>query len=255
MFEIPKYPMMTDEELAGRLEYRRFCDWEFDTNVETLARKGAEWKFLNFAAASSQANFIGDRLLRTAKGVLKITWMDVHVDYVMLGRLVPSNFYKRTSTVNAKAFPQSGFRDQNVAASPGAGLVQFRPGTVLLMPAKIKNHAQCHPAFFDRTQRLEDYLPRTVDVEMTGIVFDPPSDETTTVDLSAPPLNASAVTEIRGHNLCPLVEPRPGSTPPYGIWYAAYGRKPGSSTPFTSQTQLLYQYSDFEKLFAPAESL
>jgi hypothetical protein len=246
LFEVPKYPMMSDQELGGRPEYRRFCKWKFKSNVETIARRGERWSFCNPLAAAQQRDFAGDRLLRQAKGTLEFTWYDVHVDYVMLGRTIPSNFYKRVNTLNALPFPQSYYRDQNQQADIP---VQFGPGTLLLMPEDITAHAQNHPAFLGG-QLPADYLPNTVDVKGTFIVLDPVSDDTTMVDLSL--VGGAANTKVRGHNLVPLAKGRPNLAP-FGVWYTAHTGQP--SAPPQSDRDLLHQYSNFEKLFAAAESL
>lgn len=218
MFEIPRYPILEDSEntIAGvrQPEYRRYCEWDFDINLETLARKGITWYFLDSNAKAVTRTFPGDRMLRQPKGVLKITWYDVHWDWVYLGRIIPSNYFKRVGTVNALAFPQFPYRDQNVAGFFG---VQFQPGTCLLMPPKIKSRTQNHPAVM-KDEINPDYFPRTVDVETSMLIFDPDTDDRGTVDLSAI-LGGNRATPIRGHNLCPL--PRPSATG-YS-WYASYG--------------------------------
>jgi hypothetical protein len=43
----------------------------------------------------------------------------------LVGRIAPVNSLHRNSTLNARAFPQVGYRNQNQA---GNSVVQFRPG-------------------------------------------------------------------------------------------------------------------------------
>lgn len=232
LFEIPKYPIVDEEEMpvkAGSVvigrqpEYIRNVEWSFDTNVETLARDGVTWTYALPAAYAQQQSFNGKALLRQAKGVLKAKWYDVHQDFTVLGRLIPVNFFKRNSTVNARAFPQAAYRDQNVALAAAAPFVRFKPGALLLMPMKSQPHAQCHPAVL-QGQINPWYFPRTLDMEISWIVFDPDTNDTTVVDLSAasyganPPAEGGqfttggtvATTLVRGHNLAPLVKPLSG---------------------------------------------
>lgn len=232
LFEIPRYPLLPDFYLLrGSLqlieEYLRYTEWTFDPSLETLARKGETWTYCMSTVFAQQNGFVGDRLLRQPKGVLKILWHDVHQDYVNIGRLIPSNFLKRLSTVNAKAFPQKGYRDQNIAS----GVVQFRPGTALLLPPKITPHAQCHPAVL-YGQISPDYFPRTLDLEIPMLYFDPPTGETTQVDLSA--YGGSATQVIYGHNLTPLERPLNGF-----MFYAAQRGGSGTISGATNATPIV----------------
>ena len=245
-FEVPRYPIMDDAELAGRSECARYCEFTLDTNIETLARKGAYWKFLSAIANGQQASFNGDRLLKQPKGVLKWSWRNVHEDFVLLGKLIPTNYLKRIATVNSLPFPPYARRDQNAG---GSTLVALPPGTLLMLPPKITHCSQMHPAVLSG-QVPGDLFPRCVDVEGSAVYFDPPTDEPATVNLTA--VDGSATQVIQGHNLAPLVMP---STTGY-IYYAAYmAGQAGAPTPFTTHNQLLYQYANWDKLFTPVESL
>ncbi len=107
------------------------------------------------------------------------------------------------------------FRDQNQLTE----LTQFLPGTLLLLPVKITQHAQNHPAVLSGNV-YPGFFPKTVDVEALMLHFDPPSSDTTAVDLSnvglygvlSGSLNADttpveSTTLVRGHDLAPLVKP------------------------------------------------
>lgn len=249
LFEIPKYSIMTDAELAGRPEYLRNVEWDFDTNVETLARRGEMWSFLDAASRSVSAEFKGDRLLRQPKGVLKMKWLDVPIDYVKVGRTIPTNFLRRVGTVNALPFPQEGFRDQNQA---GTIIPQMGPGTLLLMTPRFLSRPILHPLFFGANPLpvLEEIFPRSQDVEVSAILFDPPTTDPSTIDLTD--IGGEAATLIRGHNLAPLPKPIQAGARAGEIWSAVGRVNPGGSV--TRDSELLYQYSDFEKLFNPVES-
>ena len=249
LFEIPKYSIMTDTELAGRPEYLRNVEWDFDTNVETLARRSEMWSFLDADSLSIPAEFKGDRLLRQPKGVLKMKWLDVPIDYVKVGRTIPTNFLRRVGTVNAKSFPQEGFRDQNQA---GSLIPQLGPGTLLLMPPRFISRPILHPLFFGPNPLpvLEEIFPRSQDVEISMIVFDPPTSDPSTIDLTA--VGGEAAAFIRGHNLAPLPKPIQAGARAGEIWSAVGRVNPGDAV--TRDTELLYQYSDFEQLFKPVES-
>lgn len=310
LFEIPKFPYFSDREILDDIssrgygavglpipEYLRYSLYEFEPNVETLARKGVTWYLPNSSANSVSRFFTGDRFARTAKGVLKITTYDVHEDYVKLGRLYPKNHFNRTSKLNSRPFPRYGFRDQNTGTLLD-NIVRFDTGTLLLLPTKVTPHAQCHPAVMTGAVHLS-YFPRTVDVETNMVYFDPETDDETFIDLSDVSkygedwtLTASA-TKVRGHNLVPL--PKPINSGPTGyLWYTAVnnavnwsasqiyattgpntaavyngryyryinvapsaGNLPTDPVYWTegiaNDKSLLYEYADFEKLWAPVE--
>ena len=165
---------------------------------------------------------MGEKMLRQAKGALKIITHDVHIDYVMLGRIIPSNGLKRISTLNSRAFPQDGYRDQSQA---GNFLAQYGPGRMLLLPSKYPAHAQCHPAVV-LGQISPDLFPKTVDIERNMLFFDPPCTSNVTVQLTRPQLGlaenvpdgdpALAPIPVRGHNLVPLPRPAAGAA---GSWF------------------------------------
>lgn len=267
LFELPRYSMLDDaglEEQAFRLgapagsrpEYLRYTEWKVDENVETLARKG-ETYFLNPALAGIQSpgqstpQFVGDMMRRQAKTTFRIITYDVHQDFVMLGRIAPVNSIKRNATLNARPFPNVSYRDQNQA---GNASVYFEPGTLLLMPSKFTSHAQCHPAVL-AGEIGESFFPRTVDCERTMIYFAPSTNDTTHVNLSDPKYGYAgglgAAIPVRGHNLVPVAKPTNGN-----LWLAAVRGIPGSNYEGTvTDDRLLYQYSDFEKLWAPVDSL
>lgn len=187
-------------------EYLRNHFWTPEVNLETQARKGETWYFCQ--PNIGQTTFPGDRLLRQPKGVIKITGYQIHEDYVLLGKLVPSNYEHRIGTVNSRPFPFVAYPDQNKATGT---LVQRVPGTCLLMAPKITPSAMVHPAVL-AGEISPNLFPRNVDVETTILVFDPPSIDTTTIDLSGTdrygfPYNGSSTTLVRGHNLQPLVIP------------------------------------------------
>ena len=297
LFEIPKYPMIDDSTLAGRPEYVRYSLFDYDTDTEVIARKGQEWWAPSAQASAVSPVFVGDRTVREAKGILKITTFDVHEDYIKLGRLVPQSHRKRTSTVNARAFPREAYLDQNYAPA-FQEYVRFGPGELLLLPTKITPHTQCHPAVLDGSIS-DSYFPRTVDVGVTMIHFAPETDDPLTVDLSSEAnygpddTGLANVTPVRGHQLAALYKPsgtgyvyygfvnnaRPWkSSFTYGsglvnaacihggVYYSAiHAGFSGALTEPPNATYwavgikkpncLLYPYSDFEKLWAPVESI
>lgn len=259
LFEVPRYPMLTDEEMSYTLhgveqrkpEYVRFLEWDYDTSVETLARKAQIWKYCFPAANAAQpAGFAGDRLLRQAKGVLKWKWHNVAEDFVRLGKIVPTNYANRNSSVNASAFPAYAYRDQNKALASANPYAQFGPGTLLLIPPKITPRPMCHPSVLSGVE-VGDLVKRGVDVEGSALHFNPPTDDTTEIDLSA--VGGSANTKIRGHNLVSLTQRRAGTVAPFGLWYAAHTGEGGF--PPANDVDLLHQYSNWEQLFAAVESM
>lgn len=261
-FEVPKYPIMSDVELqsAGigvgtRPEYLRNHLWEFDCDTENLARRGETWAYCLGANITGVKTVPGDRLLRQPKGIIRITGYDIHEDYVKLGRMIPVNYFNRLGTVNSLAFPQHAYRDQNQA---GDVPVQLRPGTCLLLKPRITSHTQMHPAVL-AGQIDANYFPRTVDVETNILYFNPPTTETSTIDLSAATYGPGSATQvIYGHNLTGV--PIPSNTAPHvgTQWFAARrfsGPLPDVPGNPTSDTQLLHRYSNFEKLWGSVESL
>ena len=275
-FENPRYAILSDNELelaglhgpAERVpEYKRYCEWDYDTSLETIARKGERWAFCLGRAIVKQDEFAGDRHLKIPRGVITMTWHDVHQDYVFNGRLVPTNYHNRIGTVNSRPFPASGFRDINLIYEVGSDLltavpVQFRAGTCLLESPKITASAQNHPAVVSNEINA-DYFPRSVTVQTKILVFDPPSSDTTTVDLSGNDFRGNArngqpFTLIRGHNLVPSV--MPGIVAPHvgNRWWAARRMATAPAAvpgPPSSDADLLYQYTDFESLWLAPESI
>lgn len=264
LFEIPRYAILSEDEMQSvivsrgvevgvnrRPEYLRYTEWKFDENVETLARKGTVWHACDPKAFAVTKTYAGDRFLRQPKGVLKVITYDMHQDYVLLGHIVATNSFRRNSTLNAMAFPQESYRDQN-KASPS--VVQFRPGTLLALPVKTTPRTQCYPKVL--TDVLDpSYFPRTVDVERTFVLFDPVTDDGTLIDLSDAKYGpGSPITPVRGHQLAPL--PSPSSTG--FIWYA-WRNKTANATAAAgdpaNDRELLYEYSNFEALWGPVESL
>jgi hypothetical protein len=122
---------------------------------------------------------------------------------------------------------------------------------MLMMSPKLSPRTQNHPALLDHPI-LADYLPRTVDVEQNFIIFNPKTIDGAKIDLSA--LGGFANQLVRGHNLVPL--PTPNSAD--NLWAVPVNYFPGSPVLFPGtlvQAQnLLYQYSDFEALWAAVES-
>lgn len=295
LFEIPKYPMLTDAERGDLPEYVRHTLFEYDTDAEVIARKGEKWISPTATTSGGSAIFHSDRTARMPKGTLRITTFDVHEDFVKLGRLIPQSHRKRTSTVNARSFPRQAHLDQNENPNDKV-YAQFGPGELLLLPTKTVSHTQCHPAVLDGSVSPL-YFPRTLDVTCTMIHLAPDTDDLLTVDLSNEGLYGiddgdADLTLVRGHQLAPL--PRPSgsgyvfyafvnnateysATRQYGnaSYHSAciFGGKyyscivgspaPGTAPPnpavwvegIKKPNCLLYPYSDFEKLWAPVESV
>ena len=148
LFEIPKYDILDDDQNFGLPEYLRYTEWLPVENLETIARKGQTLTFLaNPARGKSRRPRNGDRLLRQPAGALKVITYDVAIDWVMLGRLIPSNILKRISTVNSALFPRYAYPDQT---SANGGLAQYRPGTLLGAPSKFTSRAQAAPGRDER---------------------------------------------------------------------------------------------------------
>lgn len=274
-FEVPLYPILSDDEIQSEMnlatdlnipttsysEYRRFHLWEFEPNIETLARKGEYWAFCRGSAITGQTNFGGDRHLRQAKGTLKITGHQIHEDYLKLGRVIPVNYFKCMGMVNSRPFPVVAQRDQNLSIG---NFVRFKPGTCLLLAPKIEQSPMFHPNVVDLFTShpqavLPSYFAHQLDVTTTMIVFDPPTTDTSKIDLSAAIYGpGDANTLIRGHQLVPALRTTGGITT--FDWWAV---KRVASTPAidavpgnpNSDKELLYQYADFERLWSPVESL
>lgn len=278
-FEVPKYPMLTDNEIrteASQIadysipttyypEYRRFHLWEFEPNVETLARKGEQWAFCKGSNVTGQAMSTGDKYLRQAKGTLKITGHQIHEDYIKLGRIIPVNYFKRMGTVNSRPFPLLAQRNQNVAFT-GNEYVRFKPGTCLLLAPKIEQSPLFHPdvvnLFSSQNEiALPSYFPHQVDVTTTMIVFDPKPGfgENTKIDLSWDDKYGpgDSNTEVRGHQLVPALRTNVAAGTTTIGWYAIkrVAAQVGNDIPGDPfvDTELLHEYSDFEKLWAPVE--
>lgn len=255
LFESPFYPILEDTDT--RAEYERYTLKVYETNVEQLARRGERWKFASATAAAVTATFPGDLLLKNPKGMLVWTWYGVPEDWIMLGRLVPTNLERAVGKVNQYPFPYYGNANQNTVGNSFPALapnsVQFAPGTLLMMPVKISPATQVHPQIATGGPALlsPNFFPRTYDVTLTMIAFDPITDDTTCVRLTQPGGGFYDTTQIRGHNLVPL--PRPSATG--NVWYAAY--KSGASVAgnvVQSDNALLYQYFDFETCFSWART-
>lgn len=232
LFEIPKYPILSDTELqnvqyfkpagaanaASVPEYWRYTLFDYEHNFETIARKGQQWYAVSAAAAAITLNrsFVGDRYIRQPKGVLKITWFDVHEDFVKLAKLLPQSLSTRISTLNARPFPYYWRRRQNGAGNFTGSLPT---GTLLLQPPKLETRTQNHPAALSG-QIDVSYFPRTVDITLTMLHFDPKTDDNLTIDLSAATYGPDGAlwdaSLVRGHQLAPLIRP---SQTGY-VWYA-----------------------------------
>jgi hypothetical protein len=298
-FEVPPYPILDDGPVsfgngAQNPEYTRHTLWEFEENIETLSRRGVIWSFTNPTARAVNKYFNGDRLFRTPKGVLKVTTYDVAMDYIYLGRLIPVNDLRRTSTLNSRAFPKVAYRDQNQGAAVLANcpVAQFPAGTLLKLPTVFKQRSMMHKDVISNFVIPESYFPRTVDIERRFSYYGPATDETLTIDLSGndqygKPYNGSGLTPVVGHELCPL--PFPGTTrrihyapintpiwpdggtngvfaPGAVVWWNgtnyqainATADMPPSANWLSlgplTDGQLLYPYSDFEALWNPVES-
>lgn len=256
LFELPEYRVLDDGQMqqapydtaTPRPEYHRYCIFSYDTNFETLARKGVTWYFWG-----SSQTFPGDRLLRVPKGVLKIKWLDVPEQFVMWGNLIPNNLLKCIGKLNSRGFPKSNpadtfspFRDQNAALGLFAG---FPAGTLLMQPPKIIPKAQVNVKVLDPDIPRErvlavNFLQRTVDVEMSFLHFDPPTTDGAKVDLSA--VGGDANTPVRGHNLMPK--------PTTNTWHVGVLNAVGPGPVITggdprTQNDLLYQYENYETMF------
>jgi hypothetical protein len=261
IFEIPKWPIKTNDENATALlgaggtplpEYLRHCEFEYESNFEMQARKGQQWRFTFPAANVAQPNgFIGDRLLRQAKGVLIIRWHDVPRDWIMLGKTIPSNFVLAMNRVNALPFPEVPYRNQNKAIGQLGAYVQFPPGTLLMasMP-KITDRTMNHSVIWSENQIAADLVEKSCDVEIRLLHFDPPTDDTTTVDVSN--YGGDAATLVRGHNVAPLAKKRQGAVSPNGTWYTVQDGPGGVAA--VDERDLLYQYSRFDLLFGMPQS-
>lgn len=256
-FEMPRYPILNDEELTvggvRQSECRRYLEWSFDSNLETLARPGEVWNFCasGLLANFTQRTFPGERALRIPKGVLKWTWYNIAEDFVVLGKLCPASYMNRLGTLNASPFPPDPYRDQNKALGDTLPYAEFPAGTLLLLPPKVTHSPQCHPTFLSGIF-VGNMVPRMVNVEGSAAYFNPPSDDTTTIDLSAANYGGDAMTQIKGWNLVPLLNPRVGAVTPAGLFYACHRGAAGAAP--ASDAELLYQYSDWSALFKGTES-
>lgn len=259
-FETPRYPILDDNQLgAGGKEYDRYTLKEWESAVENLSRRGESWQFINTNASAVTAQFNGDLLLRTPKAVWKWTWYNVPEDWIMLGKSVPTNFLLATGKVNLNKFPASGIPDQNDLLNGKTPTLKYMPpGTLLLLPSKPDPYTQIHPNILTSANIDPSSFPRTYNVPIHMVYFNPPTDDNTKVQLAGGTfITTGGGLLIRGHNLVPL--PQPSST---GFrFYAAMRRSPpppplpAPESPVQTDESLLYQYYDFERLFQAPRSL
>jgi hypothetical protein len=240
LFEAPNYPILEDSEIDA--EHQRYVLKTYDSSVEGLARRGENWKFISLAAGTT--SFAGDLLLKQPKGILHWRWYNVPENFYLLGKLIPTNFAACVARVNSHYFPEYGW---SIDQTDNLTSVQFRPGTLLLLPQKSTPTSQIHPQigtlgpFVDPSD-----FPRTYDIDIQWVHFDPPSDDTARVILPDVPGDLPGGTLIRGHNLVPV----PVASATQRRWYAAMraGRAP-VATPVPTDQDLLYQYRDMNTLF------
>jgi len=236
-FTAPKYPIYADSEITN--EYDRYVTKTYKPNLETLTRRGEPWKYLDAAVkAIPMTEHVGDVLVKAPKGILQWTWHQVPETWLMLGGIYPSNLARAVGTVNLKPFPYSG-----AVTNPSTGLpVQFGAGTLLFLPPEIEPTSQITPALLNTELTGMITFPRTYDVKMQFLHFDPPADAATA--LATANVNGQIIL-IRGHNLVPLPRAINGYR-----WFASAR---GVDVFPVDHAALAYQYSDFEKIFKYAE--
>jgi hypothetical protein len=255
--EQPLYPMCTDADVQTLGEYGRFVIRNSRVNLDVISRKGNEFKFINprvadqgsyLPYANSRMQSPTDLIERIPKTLIEWKWHCVPEDYLMYNKLLPTNLIRAVGTVNMFPFPYYTPvpLGVNYAAlrHPQTGLVrgvtQFGPGTLLFLPPEITPAVQWTPAMLNgiRNPQLNSTLfPRTYDVVLRWLHFDPWSFDNTTVQcfsipvglsgafngsiaqvqqqavtvldanggIHALPANATAIVLIRGHNLVPIV--------------------------------------------------
>lgn len=282
LFEAPKYPILEDNQIQA--EYQRYTLKKYDTNIESLARKGERWQWASGVVnAVLPSGFPGDLLLKQAKGILSWTWMDVPEQFLMLGRLIPTNLLRATGKVNLYAFPKFAHVNQNAPtnADGTSNYVQFPAGTLLMLPIKTEPRSQVNPHVLETNlgALMPHFFPRTYDVMFTMVHFDPqPNGELPPVNsgfmggntqftsfnsgYNYPPTAPAVTGLIQGHNLVPtpIALPAPGlPSRPRFRWWAAFRNPPAPAVlptavtfPNIAEENLLYSYTDFEQPFGPA---
>lgn len=229
-FEQPQFAMAPD---SPNPEYLRWTTKVLKPSLETLARRGANWAFVNLPTGTGFTNanpltYNNDVYLRQPKGILEIKWMDVPEEWTHLGGLIPKNILKAVGTVNSRAFPQTGFGiDQN----KGSGPVQFPPGTLLFLEPDVTPRTRFEPNLFRTGTGLppgELIFPRSNDWTFRWLYFDPDVDVAQGL-LVAPLTDPLQSVLVRGHNLLPLPNPSPVASL-NGAWYPAVNIAPYSPT-------------------------
>jgi hypothetical protein len=245
MFEAPPYQML--EDIDTDIEYQRWTTHNFSPNLETLARKGEEWRFPNAVAQARATSFAGDLLEKVPKGVLTWNWYDVPEDWIMSSRIFPTNLAGLVGKVNSTAWPSSLLLPPNIFTGR---VTNFPAGTLLFMPPRLTPKTQMRlERLLNKQQGNPLDFPRTFDVELQMVYFDPPTDDTTRVT-NAGGIPAANIL-IRGHNLVPLKVPSTTNR----RWYAAMRTSTTSTPPVPVQSPvpddayLLYQYADFDQAF------
>lgn len=274
-FELPTYPILSDSDLlaeaialgAGNnpqnIEYLRYVTRNDEALVEIQNRPDTVWSYAAAQARSvsgqpQSAGNIGT-ILRTPKASLKWTWHDVHEDWLLLGKLMPTNSLSCVGTINLNPFPPLAFGDQNFPAGAGQPLVQCPSGTLLLQPVKRRPRVQMHPAV-QNGELPAWFFPRTYDVDLEWIYFNPPTDDQTYVKTST-----GQIILVRGHNLAPLPTPSAITDLGGGFTYYTIVKTPSGlsdsaiaallTSPIPSDALLLYQYTPHEILFGPPQSM
>lgn len=247
LFEAPPYPILDDNQTFA--EYQRYTLKSFDGSTENIARRGERWKFLHADATAITNDFAGDQLVRQPKGMLHWEWFNVPEDWVLLGKLKPTNLDNAVGKVNQYSFPAFADFDRNPIAANN--LVKYQPGTLLMLPYRMTPRSQIHPSIVSGPNALTASYPRTFDVSLSMLVFDPPTNDNTRVALNDADGIEYDTTVIRGHNLVPL----PQTTNNGYRWFAACRNRINVVAGLVNNARdLLYEYYDYENVFSYART-
>jgi hypothetical protein len=253
-FEVTKYPVVSDVIGLTGEAYRAFTEWSFSPNIEQLARKGTNWTWLGIDPGAANS-FTGDTYLRVPKGILQARWIGVPENWVMDGRVFPTNLMKAVGKLNDRPFPSVGWPSTRDATIN----VQFPAGTLLMLPPAMTASAMLTGSnaggILDVFESSDNntYRPRALDVILKWVYFNPPYDPANYSNVNIKVDGVVTLVKIIGHNLLPLPYPRLGvDGVTYYSWYPAVkNANPlvAITTPLATDEDLQYQYTSMEDIW------
>ncbi len=268
-YSCPPYDVLSDAQVGAvpnlinnglfgpdpRAEMMRFNEEEFEFSQELITRKGTYYRWSDLRESIGGGNFRfrnyleGQHIdvgltIRAAKGVLVRKWYQVPRWGLFgpTGRGRPFKIIDSIARVNDNVFSLT-----NIGRIEDRLPTQYDPGTLLMLPPKFfRTTAPVSNSFMypewtttllgNNVVDIDDFPPRTYNVEMRWLFFDPPTER------GYP---------IRGHNLVPIPSMSIGNLPTqtpnyYMISLPNVGNQPGAAV---ARNRGIYQFFPFNELY------